>query len=96
MFEFLFKYSRTVFNQGNFVFLNSWPVWMLWAGIAAAATGLGFWMWRKGGASSPIRSVLVWLLQSVLAALLLFMSSIGGTGTVSHRSSMATQMPLSQ
>lgn len=73
MFEFLFKYSRTVFNQGNFVFLNSWPVWMLWVGIAAAAAGLGVWMWRKGGASSPVRSVLVWLLQSALAALLLFM-----------------------
>ena len=73
MFEFLFKYSRTVFNQGNFVFLNSWPVWMLWAGIAAAAAGLGFLIWRKGGAATPVRSVLVWLLQAALAALLLFM-----------------------
>lgn len=73
MFEFLFKYSRTVFNQGNFVFLNSWPVWMLWAGIAAAAAGLGYLIWRKGGAATPVRSVLVWLLQAALAALLLFM-----------------------
>jgi len=73
MFEFLFKYSRTVYNQGSFVFLNAWPVWMLWAGIALAAAGFGFLIWRKGGAASPVRSVLVGLLQTALAALLLFM-----------------------
>ena len=42
MFEFLFKYSQTVYNQGSFVFLNAWPVWMLWAGIALAGVGFGF------------------------------------------------------
>ena len=52
MFEFFFKYSRTVYNQGSFVFLNAWPVWMLWAGIALAAAGFGFLIWRKGGAAS--------------------------------------------
>jgi hypothetical protein len=59
MFEFLFKYSRTVFNQGSFVFLNAWPVWMLWAGIALAAAGFAFFIWRQGGAANPVRSVLV-------------------------------------
>jgi uncharacterized membrane protein len=73
MFEFLFKYSRTVFNQGSFVFLNAWPVWMLWAGIALAAAAFAFLIWRRGGATTPLRSVAVWLLQSLLAALLLFM-----------------------
>src|SRR5262245_22904722 len=74
MFEFLFKYSRTVFNQGSFVFLNPWPVWIMWAGIALAAAGFGFWIWRQGGAKKPLRSALVWLLQTALAALLLFMA----------------------
>ncbi|MEO5926485.1 MAG: glutamine amidotransferase [Bryobacteraceae bacterium] len=73
MFEFLFKYSRTVYNQGSFVFLNAWPVWMLWAGILLAAGVFGFLIYRKGGSENPIRSALVLLLQTALAALLLFM-----------------------
>jgi uncharacterized membrane protein len=73
MFEFLFKYSRTVYHQGNFVFLNSWPVWMLWACVALAAAGLGWLVWRKGGMANPLRFGAVWLLQTALAALLLFM-----------------------
>jgi uncharacterized membrane protein len=73
MFEFLFKYSRTVYNQGSFVFLNAWPVWMLWAGVALAAAVFGFLIWRQGGAANPVRSVIVALLQTALAALLLFM-----------------------
>jgi len=73
MFEFFFKYSRTVYNQGSFVFLNAWPVWMLWAGIALAGAGFAFLILRKGGAANPVRSVLVGLLQTALAALLLFM-----------------------
>jgi uncharacterized membrane protein len=73
MFEFLFKYSRTVYNQGSFVFLNAWPVWMLWAGVALAAAVFGFLIWRQGGAANPVRSALVALLQTALAALLLFM-----------------------
>lgn len=73
MFEFLFKYSRTVYNQGSFVFLNAWPVWMLWAGIALAGAGFAFLILRRGGAATPVRSVLVGLLQTALAALLLFM-----------------------
>ena len=73
MFEFLFKYSRAVYNQGNFVFLSPLPVWLMWVAMLAAAAGLGVWMWRKGGAATPVRSVLVWLMQSALAVLLLFM-----------------------
>ncbi|MEO8096726.1 MAG: glutamine amidotransferase [Acidobacteriota bacterium] len=73
MFEFFFKYPRTLFNQGSFVFLNAWPLWMLWAGVALAAVGFGFLVWRKAGPANPIRSALVWLLQTGLAALLLFM-----------------------
>ncbi len=73
MFEFLFKYSRTVYDQGSFVFLNAWPVWMLWAGGALAAAVFGFLIWRQGGAVNPIRSVLVGLLQTALVLLLLLM-----------------------
>lgn len=76
MFEFLFKYPLNVFRQGSFVFLNSWPVWMLWGSIVLAAAGLGWWVWRSGRGSERVRGarkVALWLCQSALAALLLFM-----------------------
>src|SRR6185436_12013106 len=76
MFEFFFKYPRQVFSQGSFVFLNGWPVWMLWVGVLLAAAALGYLVWRRAGGSAhinPIRSAAIWLLQTGLAALLLFM-----------------------
>jgi uncharacterized membrane protein len=71
MFEFLFKYPSAIFSRGTFVFANGWPVWLLWAAMAAAAVGLGMLVWRRSGGG--IRSASVWLLQTALAALLLFM-----------------------
>ncbi len=74
MFEFLFKYPSAIFSRGTFVFANGWPVWLLVAGIAAAAAVLGFLIWRKSGArNGGIRGAAIWLLQTALAALLLFM-----------------------
>jgi uncharacterized membrane protein len=74
MFEFLFKYSPAIFSRGTFVFANGWPVWLLFAGIAAAAGVLAFLIWRKHGArNGGVRAAAVWLLQTALAALLLFM-----------------------
>jgi len=75
MFEFFFKYPRQVFSQGSFVFLNGWPVWMLWLGVLVAAAGLGYLIWRRSGGANIniVRSVGIWLLQTGLAALLLFM-----------------------
>src|ERR1700756_2067048 len=37
MFEFLFKYPRTVFTKGAFVFLGGWPNWVLWLGLGIVA-----------------------------------------------------------
>jgi len=71
MFEFLFKYPSAIFSRGTFVFANGWPVWLLWAAMAAAAVGLGTLVWRRSGGG--FRSSAVWLLQTALAALLLFM-----------------------
>jgi hypothetical protein len=73
MFEFLFKYSRSVYHQGSFVFLSGWPVWLLWTSIIAAAAVLGVLVWRRWGAENPARSTAIWLLQALLAALVLFM-----------------------
>src|SRR5579862_1532691 len=76
MFEFLFKYPLSLYHQGTFIFTTGWPIWLLWLGIVAVGAGLGFLVWRKAGGSSRmggIRAAGVWLLQTALAALLLFM-----------------------
>ncbi len=71
MFEFLFKYPSAIFSRGTFVFANGWPVWLLWAAMAAAALALGVVVWRRSGGG--FRATSVWFLQTALAALLLFM-----------------------
>ena len=76
MFELLFKYPMAVFNRGTFVLLSGWPMWMLAVAIALAAGALGFLVWRRSQGSESIgtfRAALVWILQSLMAALLLFL-----------------------
>ncbi len=71
MFEFLFKYPSAIFSRGTFVFANGWPVWLLWAAMVAAAAILAVVVWRRSGGG--FRATAVWLLQTALASLLLFM-----------------------
>jgi hypothetical protein len=75
MFEFFFKYPSTVFSRGTFVFLSGLPLWLLAALIVLIAVGLGWYMRTQAtdGRLSGIRRAGIWILQSALAALLLFM-----------------------
>jgi uncharacterized membrane protein len=77
MFEFLFKYPRTVFAKGTFVLLGQWPVWTLIFLLLAAAAGLGVLIWSRRNVIAPsmrgLRSGVVWLLESLLVCLLLFL-----------------------
>jgi uncharacterized membrane protein len=77
MFEFLFKYPSTVFSKGTFVLLGQWPLWVLIAAFVAAVLGLGWTIWRRRRAVAPTmrgpRTAVVWLLQSLLVCLLLFL-----------------------
>ena len=77
MFEFLFKYPPTVFAKGNFVLLGQWPVWTLIGLLIAAAVALGWVIWRRRRAIAPTmrgpRTAVVWILQSLLVCLLLFL-----------------------
>jgi uncharacterized membrane protein len=75
MFQFLFKYPRTVFAKGQIVLVGGWPTWVLWLLIAAAAVVLA-WMIRARlpDAIAPLRTWragVIWVLQSALAAVLL-------------------------
>src|SRR5258708_23912918 len=77
MFEFLFKYPPTVFSKGTFVLLGQWPIWALAIGLLAAAAGLGWTIWSRRSAIAPSmrgrRTIVVWLLESLLVCLLLFL-----------------------
>jgi len=77
MFEFLFKYPPTVFAKGSFVLLSQWPVWTLATLLLIAAAGLGWVIWSRRRAIAPTmrgpRSAVVWILQSLLVCLLLFL-----------------------
>jgi uncharacterized membrane protein len=73
MFEFLFKYPATVFSRGQFVLLSAWPAWVLGLGILAIAAGLGWHVRQRRGFLTGARPVAIWLLETLLAALVLFL-----------------------
>jgi uncharacterized membrane protein len=73
MFELLFKYPVSVFHKGHFVFLSAWPVWLLVLAIAGVSGALFWHIRRNHGMLTGLRPAGVWLLQSALIALALFM-----------------------
>jgi uncharacterized membrane protein len=77
MFEFLFKYPPAIFAKGKLALLSPWPLWLLFVLLLAAAAGL-YWNIRQRdahgkGALSNIRATAIWLLQTALIAVVLFM-----------------------
>ena len=73
MFELLFKYPASIFHKGQFVFLTPWPVWVLAIAILAAAGALFWHVRRNHGMLSGARPLAIWLLESGLIALILFL-----------------------
>src|SRR5690242_5998617 len=77
MFEFFFKYPSTVFSKGNLVLLGRWPVWVLFLVLIAIAAALGCSIWQRRATISAsvqgARTVGVWILQTMLVALLLLL-----------------------
>jgi uncharacterized membrane protein len=77
MFEFLFKYSPTVFSKGKFVLLGQWPAWLMAVLAVAAAAGLGYLIWSRRRSVAPSmrgpRTAVVWALQTLMVCLLLFL-----------------------
>ena len=75
MFEFFFKYPRSVYTRGQFSLLGAWPKWMLVLLILAAAGGLAWLIRSRLTQAAPVmqswRAWIVWGLQSLLAAVIL-------------------------
>ena len=82
MFEFLFKYSPAVFENGEFVLAGGWPVWLLAAGIVAAAAAVGVSLSRRRDTLSVPRLAVIGLLQVAMVAVVL---------TLLWRPSLSTQ-----
>ncbi len=77
MFEFFFKYPRSVYARGQFAFLGAWPKWMLVLLILAAACALAWLIRSRLSEAAPVmrgwRVWLIWSLQTLLAAILLML-----------------------
>jgi uncharacterized membrane protein len=78
MFQFLFKYPPSTFTSGRFVLLGAWPPWALWIAMLLAAAGLGWLVASRlprlpSGARNWRAGIPIWLLESLIAALLLFL-----------------------
>src|ERR1700683_4408847 len=75
MFEFFFKYPRSVYARGQFALLGSWPKWILVLLILAAAGGLAWLIRSRLVEAAPVmrgwRAWVIWGLQTLLAALVL-------------------------
>ena len=73
MFELLFKYPASLFHKGKFVLLTPWPLWILAIAIVVAA-GLLYWHIRRNhGLLTGARPLAIWLLETSLVALILFL-----------------------
>jgi uncharacterized membrane protein len=75
MFEFFFKYPRSLYARGQFSFLGAWPKWMLVVMILIAAAGLAWLIRSRLAEAAPVirswRAWVIWGLQTLLAALIL-------------------------
>src|SRR6266851_3159156 len=73
MFELLFKYPASIFSKGQFVLLSSWPLWAPGLMICVAAGALAWNVRRHRGYLTGGRPVVIWLLETALVALILFL-----------------------
>ncbi len=77
MFEFLFKYPRSVYARGQFAFLGAGPKWLLILLIIGAAVGLAWLIRSRLAQAAPVmrgwRVWVIWSLQTLLAAIILML-----------------------
>ena len=71
MFELLFKYSRTTFEQGEFLFASGWPVWLLVVASMVGIIGVGYSVLQRRESLSLGKLIALAAIQSVMLALVL-------------------------
>jgi uncharacterized membrane protein len=75
MFEFFFKYPRSVYERGQFALLGAWPKWILVLLIVAAGATLACLIRSQLAQATPVvrgwRAWVIWGLETLLAAVLL-------------------------
>ena len=75
MFEFFFKYPRSVYERGQIALLGAWPTWVLLVLIVVAAAVLAWLIRSRLSEAAPVmrswRAGVIWGLQTILAATLL-------------------------
>jgi uncharacterized membrane protein len=77
MFQFFFKYPRSVYARGQFALLGAWPKWMLVLLIVVAAVALAWLIRSRMAQAAPVmrswRAWIIWGLQTLLAAMILLL-----------------------
>jgi len=71
LFEFLFKYSRTTFEQGEFLFASGWPVWLLVVVSLAAVMGIGYSLRQRRDSLTFGKLILLAGIQAAMVTLVL-------------------------
>jgi len=71
LFEFLFKYSRTTFENGEFLFAREWPLWLLVAATLICAAAIGFSLLQRREALHVAKLAVLGVLQVAMIAVML-------------------------
>lgn len=71
MFEFLFKYSRAAFEQGQLIFASGWPVWLLAALIVLGAVPVAYTLYRYRQGLGLARLIVLGALELAVWAIVL-------------------------
>ena len=73
MFEFLFKYSRTTFENGEFLFAREWPFWILVLATLIAAGVIGYSLMRRRQTLHVAKLAVLGILQVAMVAVMLLL-----------------------
>jgi uncharacterized membrane protein len=71
LFEFLFKYSRTAFEQGEFLFASGWPLALLVGLVVLGIVPIAYTLYRYHQGLGVARLVVLGTLQTLIWAIVL-------------------------
>ncbi len=71
MFELLFKYSRTTFEQGEFLFASGWPVWLLVVASLAVMAAVGYSLMQRRDSLNVGKLIVLAGIQTAMLTLVL-------------------------